>query len=100
MRGDVHTGSRIRAKRKVLTNRKSGDRHDQKISARHERDRRGYQYSQPNWAERDGRWVMTRGNWRRNDRDGDGIPNRVDRDRDGDGVRNSQDRRPGDPRRY
>lgn len=64
------------------------------------RDRRGHHYNQPAWAERDGRWYMTRGNWQRGDRDGDGIPNRVDRDRDGDGVRNTQDRRPDDPRRY
>lgn len=63
------------------------------------RDRRGYHYQQPSWVESNGRWSMTRGNWRRGDRDGDGIPNRVDRDRDGDGVRNSQDRRPDDPRR-
>lgn len=64
------------------------------------RERRGYIYNQPVWVERDGRWVMTRGAWRRGDRDGDGVPNRMDRDRDGDGVRNRQDRRPDDPRRY
>lgn len=51
------------------------------------RERRGYQYSQPAWVERDGRWHMERGNWRRGDRDGDGVPNR-------------QDRRPDDARRY
>jgi hypothetical protein len=43
------------------------------------RERRGYQYSQPEWVERDGRWHMERGNWRRGDRDGDGVPNRMDR---------------------
>ena len=43
------------------------------------RERRGYVYSQPNWVERDGRWHHTRGNWRRGDRDGDGVPNRLDR---------------------
>lgn len=64
------------------------------------RDRRGYQYNQPAWVERNGRWQMERGTWIRGDRDGDGIPNRMDRDRDGDGVRNSADRRPNDPRRY
>ena len=64
------------------------------------RERRGYSYNQPQWVERNGRWQMTRGNWRRGDRDGDGIPNRMDRDRDGDGVRNSQDRAPDNPRRY
>ncbi|MCW2665031.1 MAG: hypothetical protein JWP83_6183 [Mycobacterium sp.] len=42
------------------------------------RDRHGYVYHQPAWTERDGRWEMTRGNWARGDRDGDGVPNRVD----------------------
>ena len=32
-----------------------------------------------------------------NDRDRDGVPNRVDRDRDGDGVRNGRDVRPNNP---
>jgi hypothetical protein len=36
---------------------------------------------------------------RNRDRDGDGIPNRVDPDRDGDGVPNQHDRYPRDPRR-
>lgn len=40
------------------------------------------------------------GHHRYNDRDRDGIPNRVDRDRDGDGVPNRQDRRPDNPYRY
>lgn len=43
------------------------------------RERRGYRYNQPAWMERDGRWRMERGNWRRGDSDGDGIPNRMDR---------------------
>jgi hypothetical protein len=43
------------------------------------KERRGYQYNQPAWAERDGRWQLDRGNWRRGDRDGDGVPNRQDR---------------------
>jgi len=43
------------------------------------RERRGYHYVQPNWTERDGRWQMERGNWRRGDRDGDGVPDRLDR---------------------
>lgn len=42
------------------------------------RDRPGYVYHQPTWEERDGRWHMARGNWARGDRDGDGVPNRVD----------------------
>lgn len=33
------------------------------------------------------------------DRDGDGIPNRLDPDRDGDGVPNEQDAYPNNPRR-
>jgi len=64
------------------------------------RERRGYQYIQPAWVEHDGRWRMQRGNWRRGDRDRDGVPDRVDRDRDGDGVSNRQDARPDNPRRY
>lgn len=36
----------------------------------------------------------------RGDRDGDGVPNRVDRDRDGDGVSNRRDNRPDNPYRY
>ena len=43
------------------------------------RERRGYRYSQPEWIERDGRWTLNRGAWRRGDRDGDGVPNRMDR---------------------
>jgi hypothetical protein len=43
------------------------------------RERRGYVYTQPTWQERDGRWMMQRGDWRRGDRDGDGVPNAVDR---------------------
>lgn len=36
----------------------------------------------------------------RGDRDGDGVPNRLDRDRDGDGIPNRNDNRPGNPYRY
>jgi WXXGXW repeat (2 copies) len=43
------------------------------------RARPGYAYAQPRWIERDGRWEMRRGYWRRGDRDGDGVPNRNDR---------------------
>ncbi|MEO7580745.1 MAG: YXWGXW repeat-containing protein [Massilia sp.] len=44
------------------------------------RDRHGYVYQQPSWEERDGRWHMKAGAWQRGqrDRDGDGVPNRVD----------------------
>ena len=41
--------------------------------------RRGYHYAEPTWVERDGRWYREGGVWRRGDRDGDGVPNRVDR---------------------
>jgi hypothetical protein len=78
--------------------------------------RNGYHWSAPSWQERDGRWQFARGEWRRGDRDGDGIPNRYDRDRrpdadrdgvpngrdrdrDGDGVPNRHDDRPDNPRR-
>ena len=63
------------------------------------RERRGYAYAQPQWVQRNGHWELQRGQWRRGDRDRDGIPNRMDRDRDGDGVPNAVDRRPNDPRR-
>jgi hypothetical protein len=44
------------------------------------RDRAGYVYHQPAWEQRDGRWHMARGAWVRGqrDRDGDGVPNRLD----------------------
>ncbi|HEX8478668.1 MAG TPA: hypothetical protein VF663_10050, partial [Telluria sp.] len=65
----------------------------------------------PEWRRGDNGWVMERGGWRsgdrvngpRGDRDGDGIPNaveRANRDRDGDGVRNRDDARPNNPNRY
>ena len=44
-----------------------------------ERARKGYNYIQPNWIERDNRWRIDHGGWRRGDRDGDGVPNRIDR---------------------
>ncbi len=46
------------------------------------RDRSGYRYDAPRWHEHDGRWVQERGRWSRNDRDGDGVPNRLDRQPD------------------
>lgn len=106
--------------------------------------RAGYEYREPRWVQRaNGDWVMVGGNWERGaygdrdhdgvanmddqDRDGDGIPNRLDphpnrydrhagigpngdldrdgianrydRDRDGDGIRNGRDRFPNNPRR-
>jgi hypothetical protein len=70
------------------------------VSGHWVRERHGYHYSQSRWVERDGRWYMERGAWRRGDRDRDGIANYQDRDRDGDGVRNRDDRAPDNPRRY
>lgn len=43
------------------------------------RERKGYVYNAPSWEERDGRWYISRGNWARRDRDGDGVPNGLDR---------------------
>ena len=51
------------------------------------RERRGYHYEQSHWVQRNGRWHLERGGFRRGDRDGDGVPNRYDR-------------RPDNPRRY
>lgn len=41
--------------------------------------RKGYHYTQPAWVEENGRWRYNAGAWRRGDRDGDGVPNAVDR---------------------
>ena len=47
-----------------------------------ERERVGYFYHPHRWMERDGRWHYERSRWDRNrpngDRDGDGVPNRLD----------------------
>jgi hypothetical protein len=37
--------------------------------------RQGYVYSQPRWVENNGRWAYQGSRW---DRDGDGVPNRMD----------------------
>ncbi|MEO8305027.1 MAG: YXWGXW repeat-containing protein [Betaproteobacteria bacterium] len=42
------------------------------------RERHGYRYNTPTWVEHNGQWTMNRGAWARNDRDGDGVPNKVD----------------------
>jgi hypothetical protein len=44
-----------------------------------ERQRRGYYLAQPTWTQRDNRWQLERGRWNRGDRDGDGVPNAMDR---------------------
>ena len=46
------------------------------------RERPGYAYHSPTWVERDGRWSMERARWARGDRDGDGVPNGMDRQPD------------------
>ena len=48
-------------------------------AGRWERNRAGYHYVQPSWTQRDNRWQLERGRWNRGDRDGDGVPNVVDR---------------------
>jgi hypothetical protein len=40
------------------------------------RERRGYVYQPHRWEQRDNGWYLNRGRW---DRDGDGIPDRLDR---------------------
>lgn len=64
-----------------------------------ERVRPGHYYAQPTWVRKNRGWELHRGEWRRGDRDRDGIPNRYDRDRDGDGVSNRRDHAPSNPRR-
>jgi hypothetical protein len=73
------------------------------VKGHYEKVRRGYVYARPEWRQADNGWTLHRGGWRNGpngDRDGDGIPNRVERDRDGDGVRNRDDARPNNPNRY
>lgn len=45
---------------------------------RWERVRHGYHWREDRWVERNGGWARERGGWSRGDRDGDGIPNRMD----------------------
>jgi hypothetical protein len=44
-----------------------------------ERARNGYHMTQPAWTQRDNRWELQRGRWNKGDRDGDGVPNMLDR---------------------
>ena len=46
------------------------------ISGTWVRARHGYHYRPHRWIERNGGWYLDRGRW---DRDGDGIPDRIDR---------------------
>lgn len=62
--------------------------HHQWVKGSWLRDRNGYVYHQPTWAEHDGKWQMSRGEWARGQRDNDG-----------DGVKNRDDRRPNNPNR-
>lgn len=48
-------------------------------AGRWERNRKGYHYAAPVWVQNDNRWELQRGRWNKGDRDGDGVPNRVDR---------------------
>ncbi|MDD2713617.1 MAG: YXWGXW repeat-containing protein [Simplicispira sp.] len=70
--------------------------------------RPGQHYRQPQWDQRDGRWMMQRGGWDHDGRgrsgNGNGNGNGWNRegsgrDRDGDGVPNRYDSRPDNPRR-
>ena len=49
------------------------------IPGRYVTARPGYVYVGPTWVERGGRWYYTEPGWRAHDRDGDGVPNRLDR---------------------
>ncbi|HEV7576174.1 MAG TPA: YXWGXW repeat-containing protein [Caldimonas sp.] len=49
------------------------------MSGHWERARRGYVYREPRWEQSGDRWRLNRGMWARGDRDGDGVPNAVDR---------------------
>lgn len=44
-----------------------------------ERNRVGFYRSAPTWTQRDNRWELQRGRWNKGDRDGDGVPNVIDR---------------------
>ena len=44
-----------------------------------EKNRKGYYMAQPTWTQRDSQWELQRGQWKKGDRDHDGVPNGVDR---------------------
>jgi hypothetical protein len=43
-----------------------------------QRHRAGYHYVEPVWTQQS-RWALQQGRWSKGDRDGDGVPNSVDR---------------------
>ncbi|CAH0269426.1 hypothetical protein SRABI118_03448 [Massilia sp. Bi118] len=43
-----------------------------------EKVRKGYSYHRPEWRQDGNGWTLVRGGWQRGDRDGDGVPNRLD----------------------
>ena len=57
------------------------------VPGHRQRTRHGHYYQQPQWQQDGERWQFNRGGWRRGDRDGDGVPNSVDR-RPNDSSRN------------
>jgi len=48
------------------------------VAGHYMRARRGQHWQADRWVERNGQWELRRGQWRRGDRDGDGVPNRED----------------------
>ncbi len=44
-----------------------------------ERAREGHYYQRPEWKQTDNGWHLNRGGWQKGDRDGDGVPNRLDK---------------------
>jgi hypothetical protein len=67
------------------------------VEGRYMRERRGSHWVPDRWVERNGRWEMVAGHWQRGNRRGDGPG--MNRDRDGDGVPNRMDSRPNNPNR-
>jgi WXXGXW repeat (2 copies) len=56
----------------------SGSKHVWK-AGHWEAQRPGHYWSQSTWTQHDNRWQLDRGHWNKGDRDGDGVPNSVDR---------------------
>jgi len=44
-----------------------------------ERERAGYYMTQPSWTQHEDTWQLQRGHWTKGDRDGDGVPDKMDR---------------------